>query len=124
MNNYIVHVIIFSVVSALLYATGAQADTEFITNTKIEKVLVVGDGSRFGGCMALLDKNPASILPNCGNSWVSFSCTGTYASKDLANRMLDQAQLALALDKFVQIQIDDSKKHNGYCYASRIDIIK
>lgn len=92
---------------------------------KVRRVLVTGD-SLYGGCMALLDKaiNTASNAPNCPGAWVSFSCTGTYTSKDMASHLLVQAQLALALDKFVYVVVNDAKKHNGYCVASRIDVSK
>jgi hypothetical protein len=35
-----------------------------------------------------------------------------------------QAQLALATNKSVMIVVDDSRRHNGYCFASRIDVIR
>jgi hypothetical protein len=87
--------------------------------------MVTGDAT-FGGCMALLDKpiNTASNVPNCPANWVSFSCTGTFTSKDMAFHLLDQAQLALALNKQVMVIVDDTKKHNDYCFALRIDVIK
>jgi hypothetical protein len=40
----------------------------------------------------------------------------------MAFRMLDQAQLAFALQKTVYVVIDDTKKHNGYCTAVRLDV--
>lgn len=51
-------------------------------------------------------------------------CTGTYNSKDLAFYMLDQAQLALSLNKQVAVRVDDSRIHTPYCVATRIDVIK
>ena len=38
--------------------------------------------------------------------------------------MLDQAQLALVTTKTVSVTINDAKKHNGYCFAQRIDVLK
>jgi hypothetical protein len=92
---------------------------------KVSRTRVTGD-STFGGCMAMLDKpiNAASNAPICPSSWVSFSCTGTFTSKDMAFQLLDQAQLALALNKQVMVTVDDTKKHNDYCFASRIEVIK
>jgi hypothetical protein len=44
--------------------------------------------------MAYLKKmvNTASNSPDCPSRWVSFSCDGTYNSKDIAYRKLDIAQ--------------------------------
>jgi hypothetical protein len=56
-------------------------------------------------------------------SWLSLSCSGTFTTKDVAYRMLDSAQMAYALGRPVLIQVDDTKKRNGYCYASRIDAL-
>lgn len=85
----------------------------------------------YGGCMAGLAvaTNTAVVAAgqptlNCPGNYVSFSCTGTYSSKDIAFYMFDQAQLALALNKQVYLAIDDTKKHNGYCFATRIDVLK
>ena len=81
-------------------------------------------GLMFGGCMAYLSTalSAASPTPNCPLNWVSFSCDGTYASKDAANLMLDQAQLAWATKRQVYVKVDDTKLHNGYCTATRLDV--
>lgn len=81
-------------------------------------------GLYYGGCMARLADaiSSASNSPNCPYNWVAFSCDGTYAPKDIAQTMLDQAQLALSLKKPVYIVVDDTKLHNGYCTAVRFDI--
>ncbi len=60
--------------------------------------------------MVLLDKAPAVSGLNCPANWVSFSCDGTYGNKDIAFRQLDQAQIAMALNKQVMLIVDDSKK--------------
>jgi hypothetical protein len=81
-------------------------------------------GLLYGGCMAYL-ANPLSYAtpkPNCPSNWVSFSCDGTYAAKDVASMMLDQAQLAYATKRSVYVVVDDAKKHNGYCLATRLDL--
>ena len=38
--------------------------------------------------------------------------------------MLDQAQLALTANKKVWVQVLDTRQHNGYCFANRIDVLK
>ncbi len=81
-------------------------------------------GLFFGGCMAYLANPIASATPsvNCPGNWVSFSCDGTYASKEAAGLMLDQAQLAWATKRPVFVVVNDTKLHNGYCTANRFDI--
>jgi hypothetical protein len=92
--------------------------------TNVNRILVDGTGT-YGGCMALLSVALADQLPACLNGWVTFSCTGEHvADPVLAYRMLDQAQLALATGKRVAVYVTDSKTHNGYCHAYRIDVYK
>ena len=81
-------------------------------------------GLMFGGCMVYLSSaaNAASPQPNCPDHWVSLSCDGTYAAKDVASLMLDQAQLAWATKRQVLVKVDDTKLHNGYCTATRLDV--
>ena len=81
-------------------------------------------GLVYGGCMAYLATpiNQLSNSPNCPDRWVSFSCDGTYASKDAALTLLDQAQLAQVTKKQVFVVVDDTKLHNGFCTATCLDI--
>jgi len=37
---------------------------------------------------------------------------------------VDQAQLALATGKSELVVIDDTRRHNGYCFANRIDVVR
>ena len=99
--------------------------------TTVQRILLTSDaqpspntGLYYGGCMAYLAHpiNTASNSPNCPSAWVSFSCDGTYAAKDIAQMMLDQAQLAIAMKKTVTVVVDDAKKHNGFCTATRLDL--
>jgi len=99
----------------------AYADQGAIV-AKVTRTLVAGDG-RWGGCMVMLDVRINTALPNCPGSWVSFSCTGDFTTKDAANRMFDSAMMAKALDKRVRLFVDDTKKQNGYCYAWRVDVL-
>lgn len=84
---------------------------------------MVGD-ERWGGCLASLSISPQTILPGCGAGWVTFSCSGDFADPVRAYRMLDQAQLALAAGKKVNVWFQDDKKHNGYCFANRLDVVR
>ena len=100
----------------------AWAEVAWIT-AEVKRTLVQPDGT-FGGCMAALSVSPDSALPSCSPTWVTFSCTGDFGDALGAWRQFDQAQLALAGDHQVAVLVDDSRKHNGYCYALRIDVFK
>jgi len=122
--------------SALLLAGLGQAGPACAVlgglTTAVARTLV-SNQNLYGGCMAGLAVpiNTAVVSPgqpattlNCPGNYVSFSCTGTYNSKDLAFYMLDQAQLALSLNKQLYVTVDDTKLHNGYCVALRVDVLK
>ncbi len=96
---------------------------EAVVTAQINRVLISAD-STYGGCMAALSSNPQNLLPACLADWVSFSCSGHFTDAVRGFRMLDQAQLALATNKSVMVVVDDSRRHNGYCFASRIDVIR
>lgn len=114
-------------VAALGLPTPVLALKGAMTTTVIS-VLVTSDpattGLMYGGCMAAMAKTIASATPspNCPGNWVSLSCDGIDASKDIASLMLDQAQLAWATKRTVYVQVDDTKLHNGYCTAKRLDL--
>lgn len=100
-----------------------QATTVSI-DTHITRTLVSADG-RFGGCMAALDVAPSASGLDCpaGSKWVTFSCTGEHTSTADALRMYDSAQLAFVTGRRVLVWVDDTRKHNGHCFASRIDVL-
>ena len=109
---------------ALLLGAGGPAlaaSGSVIAN--VSRVLVNAD-STYGGCMVALTVNPQGVLPGCQPSWVSFSCTGDFTDQVRAYRMVDVAELALATGKQVQVFFRDDLKHNGYCFASRIDVLR
>ena len=72
--------------------------------------------------MALLADRPDSVGLNCQGQWVSFSCSGDFTGKDVAQRNFDMAQIALLTKVNVRIYADDTKKHNGVCFVRRIDL--
>ena len=104
----------------LLSGGTAHAGVERIEG-KVVRTLTAGDG-RFGGCMAQLNKRLADTGLNCPGGWVTFSCTGVHTSREDGSRMFDSAQMALSLDKTVVVEVNDGKKHNGHCYARRLDV--
>lgn len=109
----------------LLVVLGLGLSTSVLATTakfdaKVEAIVTSPD-SRFGGCMARLDKNIRDAGLDCpAANWVSFSCSGDFYSKDEALRMFDSAQMAKALDREVEIYVSDTKKHNGYCTVRSI----
>ncbi len=105
---------------ACLYASAASADEAGII-AFVERTMVTGDET-YGGCMVRLSESPTGVLPTCKAWWITLSCDGTHTDPVRAYRMLDQAQLALATGMEVFVRLDDSKTHNGYCFATRIDL--
>ena len=74
--------------------------------------------------MVSIDKKLADLGLVCLGKSVSFSCDGTFAPQDVASRMFEQAQMAFSKKRKVIIYVEDNKKHNGYCYGNRIDVLK
>jgi hypothetical protein len=111
--------------AVLLLSSAGQtnAASGTITNAYVNRVAISGD-QRWGGCIAQLSISPQTILPGCGAGWVTFSCSGDFADQVRAYRMVDQAQLALATSKKVIVYFQDDKKHNGYCFANRLDVLR
>lgn len=105
----------------MLSAIHASAEVARIEG-KAVRTLTTGDG-RFGGCMVQMDQRLADAGLDC-TKWVTFSCTGVHTSKDEGFRMFESAQMAFALDKTLVLEVRDDKKHNGHCYAQRVDVKK
>jgi hypothetical protein len=106
-------------IAVLMGAASVSYAASVIIEAEVVKTLVA-DQDRWGGCMIRIDHNLSEDGLNCPAAWVSFSCSGTFTTKDIAYRMFDSAQMAFALGKKVKIHVDDTKKHNGYCYAAYI----
>lgn len=109
-----------SVFIGMLISIGASANaaTLVVMDANVNRILMTADTS-LGGCMASLTK---PVGTGCTGNWVTFSCSGSFTDKDRAYRMLDSAQMAIALNKRVTVYVDNAKLHNGYCFASRIDL--
>ncbi len=106
--------------SILLLATALPASAaDFFRTGTVLRVLTSADS--FGGCMIQLD---TSINNGCpANGWVSLDCDNTYNSDAESKRKYAMALTALAANKSVSVKIDNTKIHNGYCVAERVDII-
>lgn len=82
------------------------------------------DHQNFGLCMAVINPGPETILPSCGPGWVTFSCSGDFNSKSSGNLKFQTAQLAFISSARASVFVDDTKKHNGYCFVQRIDVFR
>lgn len=108
--------------ASVLLTVPVQAATAEVV-AEVRRTLTVAD-DRFGGCMVALSVSPSEEGLDCPTSkWVTFSCTGTHTSKSNALRMYDSAQLAFVTGREVRVWVDDTKKHNGHCFVSRIDVM-
>ena len=75
--------------------------------------------------MAHLTVSPSTEGLACERAgrWVTFDCAGEYVSKSSAARMFDAAQMAFMTDRTVMVVVDDTRQHNGFCLAERIDVL-
>ncbi|MEP6388491.1 MAG: hypothetical protein ABJ056_01095 [Halioglobus sp.] len=103
---------------AISFGSSAFAGNAYYSAT-VTKTLV--DDVAYGSCMALVSPFPETKGLDCKAGWVSFSCSGDFNSKEIGYQKLEAAQLAMMTGTKVGIRVDDSKKHNGYCFAQRID---
>lgn len=110
-------------VAFLLCAAGQTLAASGSVVANVNRVLMTGDAT-YGGCMAALSVNPQTVLPSCQTYWVTFSCSGDFTDPVRAYRMVDVAELALATGKQVEVSVRDDMKHNGYCFAYRIDVLR
>lgn len=112
--------------SAPWHATVQQFEAR-VVQTLVTTDTVEGQENelKFGGCMVALDVSPAAQGLNCpdAGNWVTFSCSGTHTSRSNAMRMLDSAQLAFVSNRRVRVYVDDSRMHNGWCLATRVDVL-
>lgn len=116
------HFVLLSIAILMALVPASYAATTkvrgFITKT------VVADEGRWGGCMIRINQLLADSGLDCRSKWVSFSCSGVFTEKDIAYRMFDQAQMAFALGREIEVYVDDTKKHKDYCYANRVNVLR
>lgn len=110
----------FAVAALAVSTVPAQALTAEVV-AEVRRTLAVED-DRFGGCMVSLSVAPSEEGLDCPAKWVTFSCTGVHTTKSRALRMYDSAQMAFAMGRKVRVWVDDTRKHNGHCFVSRIDV--
>jgi len=98
----------------------SSAATGFVA-ADVNEVLISADNT-WGGCMALLSVGPETQLASCAPRWVTFSCSGEFTDPARGYRMVDVAEHAFATGRPVKVWFTDDMRHNGYCFAHRIDI--
>ncbi len=64
-----------------------------------------------------------SIGNGCKNNYVSLDCHASMTETGRGKNNFASALLAASLNKQVTVFVDNNKKLNGYCLATRIDII-
>ncbi len=111
---------VFGIVAFMLVAAPVHAAKGYFRGTIVKTM--VTDGV-WGGCIAKMDVDFTGTLPSCPGGWVAFSCTGTHSAKDIAYRKFDAAQMSQALSRKVGVTLDDTKKHDGYCYGVLIEVL-
>jgi hypothetical protein len=104
----------------VLSASGPVLSAQGVHKGDIIRTLV--DNERFGGCMVRIAPGPEVTLSTCKRNWATFSCSGDFNSKSEGELKFQSAQLAMLSGKPVKVTLDDSKKHNGYCFVRRIDV--
>ena len=114
MRNLMTGIVLLFFVAPSFAVTG-------IIETKVRRLM--SDPQLFGQCMAYLTVSPHlnADVSDCKPNWVTFDCSGDFAAKDVANRSYNAAQLALVTNRVVVLTIDNTKKHNGFCWVRRID---
>ena len=99
----------------------ANIEQDFLVGT-VQRVMTADDG--FGGCMIRLDVSPDSKIASCAANWLTVDCTatipGTVSTRSTNISRFQAAQLSYVTGYEVKV-IFDTRGHNGFCYASRID---
>ena len=105
------------------------ADQATVAGTSVGTIIVTAEkdsqgNALFGGCMLNLNQSISATtgLSSCAGNWVSLSCSGDFNSRSDASQLLNIAQMAKALEKNIDVRVDDTEKHNGYCVAKRIQL--
>lgn len=118
-----------SILCLALFVQTASSTAMYVT---ITKVVAYTDGS-LGNCAAKISPIDAIAVQagfanglgagQCSQAFISMDCNGTYTNKADANRLFQISQLAYITGKQAYIEVNPSEKHNGFCTASRIDVL-
>ena len=107
-------------IATLAYSGFGSAAAYFFKGQVTELIYQPGV---FGTCMAKLNPGPQSTPANCAADFVTFSCSGDFNSKQEGAVKYSAAQLAFVTGQELKVRLDDTRKHNGFCFAVRVDNI-
>lgn len=116
MKKHIIKLLFSSLL--LLGLSNSALSAEFWRTGNVLRIL--SDNKNFGKCMILMSTKVSNGCPN--NGWVSLDCIDEYSTGNSKNK-LAIVLTALATNKRVSVKVDNTKKHNGYCVANRVDIL-
>jgi len=104
------------VAGVLLASVSMTAQSVTITGTILR---TLSDGQNYGGCMIQLSQ---AIGSGCSANWISLDCKGGYSNA--GERHYASALMAFSLNKSVSVYFDPAKKYNGFCVATRVDVLQ
>ena len=107
-------------VAVILASTSSWAALESLGPSSVTRLL--NDSAQMGTCAAKLDPGPQTTSIDCAPDWVTFSCSGDFNSKSEGTTKFGAAQLAFVTGKKLRVYLDDTKKHNGYCWSRVADV--
>ena len=116
--------VVMTVLTILLALTCTQAvaTTKLYTQVTVQATLI--QEGELSGCAVKTNLTKATMANDnltCGNNWLVLDCDGSWGSKNVAQGKLGASQLAYVSGRKLNVVVDDSKKANGYCFASRVD---
>ena len=82
---------------------------------------ILTEAHRYGQCMISI---PHSARAGCKANWISLDCEGKFSAGNTGDRMLNVALVAQNKNTKVAVYINSTKKHDGYCVAERVDMLK
>lgn len=81
-------------------------------------------GTDYNQCMVQVDQFPADSGLSCPDNsdrvWLTFDCKGQWLPKSVADSNFKQAQVAMLAGSKLSILVDDARKSQGWCLATRV----
>ena len=112
---------VLGVVATVLLMLAASMATAATGDIRSPVRTLLIDSENFGGCLFQLAELPAGLA--CASNWVSASCSGDFNASNMGWRKFETAQLAHAMNKDILVRVDDSRRHNGQCFALRVQLL-
>lgn len=116
--------------AVLLCWASVSSGAGMVVNPTSVQVFSNGVG---GGCMvifsptdAIFDQigigNNGAVDGQCYRGFLSLDCDGNHIGKAQSSAMFNAVQLAYVAGKRMYVEVDVTKKNNGYCVPSRLDV--